>query len=577
MRKEYPYVNFEFIELTHSTRGASETILIGLNHLYANHKDQPILCLDADNIYFTDILSLWNKDNQIFTFKDNNSDPIYSYVKKNSTGDAIDIIEKEKISDDACTGAYGFKSYYMLMSYCDKIIKNDIRQKGEFYTSGVIKEMINNNNVFSTLNIDKNKYACLGTPTELRLFTQNFMLYDITENKLIKKRRYCFDLDNTLTTFPKVKGDYSTTEPIQQNINILKYIKKFGNTIIIYTARRMETHNGNVGMVIADIAQITIDTLKKFDIPYDELYFGKPHADFYIDDLGISCYDDLQKELGYYNTCIEPRYFNKLELNTIDIFTKYSNDLSGEIYYYKNIPIKLKHMFPVLFEYCENNKWYKIEKIVGLTVSELYVSKLLTEMNLINVMNAIETLQLSSYEETYDIDIYFNYNDKLTNRYKEFDYSKYNNAHVMYNELSDKLIEYQKYNSGKRVVIHGDPVFTNIIINSNGKIKFIDMKGIVDKNLTITGDWLYDWAKIYQSLIGYDYIINDNNNIDLEYQSKMIDVFKKYFLKKNTPTDFENLKTITKSLLFSLIPLHANDKCTKYYNLLKSNYLNHDS
>jgi hypothetical protein len=50
----------------------------------------------------------------------------------------------------------------------------------------------------------------------------------------------------------------------------------------------MKTHNGNIGKINADIGKITFDTLEKFNIPYDEIYFGKPHADFYIDDLAIN-------------------------------------------------------------------------------------------------------------------------------------------------------------------------------------------------------------------------------------------------------------------------------------------------
>ena len=42
LKKEYPYMKFEFIELTHNTRGASETILIGLDHLHSKYEDQPM-------------------------------------------------------------------------------------------------------------------------------------------------------------------------------------------------------------------------------------------------------------------------------------------------------------------------------------------------------------------------------------------------------------------------------------------------------------------------------------------------------------------------------------------------------
>ena len=88
----------------------------------------------------------------------------------------------------------------------------------------------------------------------------------------------------------------------------------------------MKTHNGNVGKLMKDVGKITFDTLDKFNIPYDEIYFGKPEADIYIDDLGLSCFDNLEKELGFYQDMILPREFNTLEKNTIETITKSSND-----------------------------------------------------------------------------------------------------------------------------------------------------------------------------------------------------------------------------------------------------------
>lgn len=102
------------------------------------------------------------------------------------------------------------------------------------------------------------------------------------------KKRFCFDFDLTLVTSPTIKNDYSTVEPIPEMIDLLRGLKAAGHHIILYTARRMKTHNGNIGLVIADIGSITLETIKKFDIPYDEIYFGKPYADFYIDDKAIN-------------------------------------------------------------------------------------------------------------------------------------------------------------------------------------------------------------------------------------------------------------------------------------------------
>ena len=61
-----------------------------------------------------------------------------------------------------------------------------------------------------------------------------------------------------------------------------------GDHIIIHTGRHMRTCNGNVDEVIKKVGKITKDWLKKNNVKYDELIFGKPHADMYIDDLGLS-------------------------------------------------------------------------------------------------------------------------------------------------------------------------------------------------------------------------------------------------------------------------------------------------
>ena len=107
LKKRYPDVKFKFLCLTENTRGAAETINIALKELDCS--DCPILCLDGDNFYQTDIINLWSGKNIIFTVENRSENPIYSYIKTEGNI-IIDIAEKEKISDYACTGAYGFQS-----------------------------------------------------------------------------------------------------------------------------------------------------------------------------------------------------------------------------------------------------------------------------------------------------------------------------------------------------------------------------------------------------------------------------------------------------------------------------------
>jgi len=567
LQKDYPNINFKFLKLLNNTEGAAHTINIALN-TFSSLKDQPILCLDGDNFYTIDIINLWNGKNKVITFEDLNDQEIYSYLKIENEK-VTDIVEKQKISNHACTGAYGFLSYKQLLEYTKKILDNQIKQKGEYYTSTVIREMIKDGIKFENQQIDENKYHCLGTPTQVKFFYNNFpKISCLTNKENIKKMRICFDFDNTLVSFPKIKNDYTSVEPIMKNILFLRYLKQFGHTIIVYTARRMNTHKGNVGKVLCDIGKITFDTLEKFNIPFDEIYFGKPQADIYIDDLALNCFDNMEKELGFYMDIVEPRDFNQISSNTMSTIIKRSEDLSGEIFYYSNIPKSLKDLFPLFINSDSNNKCLTIEKIKALTVTNLYLSELLKEDTLIHIMNSIKRIHDTQNDNlTENINIYENYAVKLKKRYENYDYSQFKNSDQIFLSLMNDLTEYEKNNKGHKTIIHGDTVMTNILINNFGKVKFIDMRGKIGNTLTICGDAMYDWAKLYQSLIGYDKILQ-NKNINPEYEKKMIKVFEDYFLKIYSQEDLQNLKIITKSLLFSLIPLHNNEKCQKYYDLI---------
>ena len=331
----------------------------------------------------------------------------------------------------------------------------------------------------------------------------------------------------------------------------------------------MKTFSGNTGKVLQNVGKITFDTLEKFDIPYDEIYFGKPQADFYIDDLAVNCFNNLEKKMGFYLDKIKPRDFNSLEINNFEVVTKKSDNLDGEIFYYKNIPNKIKDLFPIFISSNKINTEYTIQKIEGITVSVLYVSELLTKDNLYHIMNSINRLHNTNISEieNIDIDIYANYVKKLKNRYTNYDYSSFPNSDIIYNKLLEKLTEYQNNNLGNKSIIHGDPVMTNILINNYEKIKFIDMRGKIDNKLSLIGDSLYDWAKLYQSIIGYDHILLDKE-IDIEYQNEIKNVFNDYIINLYSKEKLDDIKLITNSLLFSLIPLHNNEKCNKYYNLI---------
>jgi len=124
---------------------------------------------------------------------------------------------------------------------------------------------------------------------QLRLFT-----LELSTTKFLKHEegltdmRIVFDLDGVICELKKPSESYGEVKPKLDVIKLVNELHSNGDHIIIHTGRHMRTCNGNVDEVIKKVGKITKDWLKKNNVKYDELIFGKPHADMYIDDLGLS-------------------------------------------------------------------------------------------------------------------------------------------------------------------------------------------------------------------------------------------------------------------------------------------------
>ena len=95
------------------------------------------------------------------------------------------------------------------------------------------------------------------------------------------------DLDGVICELKQADEFYTDVLPKTGAVKTLQDLKAAGHYIIIQTARHMHTCNGDVNKVVARIGKITLDWLHRYEIPYDEIHFGKPNADVYIDDRAL--------------------------------------------------------------------------------------------------------------------------------------------------------------------------------------------------------------------------------------------------------------------------------------------------
>lgn len=96
--------------------------------------------------------------------------------------------------------------------------------------------------------------------------------------------RICIDIDGTICDFRKAGEGYADVRPLPGAVEKLAALRQSGHYLILLTARHMKTTGGNVGLVVARQGKTLFDWLAMHDVPYDELWFGKPQADVYIDD-----------------------------------------------------------------------------------------------------------------------------------------------------------------------------------------------------------------------------------------------------------------------------------------------------
>ncbi len=523
---------FYFSKIDYLTRGPVESALIGIKLL--NIDNEPILFIDNDNVHNIPKLSV--AQNFIgYGNKNDINEEHYSYIQIEG-GKITSIEEKQKISENYCCGIYGFKNAGLFIDYAERVIQQNLRINNQFFFSQVYKLMLDQHDI-------------------IPIFISYTKLIGNTNQLFNKPLRICFDLDNTLVTLPTIPGDYSSVKPIFKMISLLKNLKKLGHTIIIYTARRMNTHTHNIGKVIRDIGLVTFQTLEKFNIEYDEIIFGKPIADIYIDDKALNPYIN---DISYFGIESEIDEFihNKVDNNKFNRIKKYENYikktgpysiLRGELNYYQNIPSDL-YYFPKLinFNKIDNMIELTMEYIKGIPLYYLYKNCLLTERNIDNlfdILQKIHAIDLSIHIQ--DNNIHNNYFKKLNDRYKDYFFEDAK-------EVFDKVINDLSQNYAPEIVgmIHGDFWFSNIILDYDDQYRLIDMRGQIDGVLTMNGDKYYDYGKMYQSILGYDLILN-GDQINIEYLERMKDLY----LKKcqSIGLNINYLVAVTRSLIFGTI------------------------
>ena len=103
-------------------------------------------------------------------------------------------------------------------------------------------------------------------------------------------QRYCIDIDGTICTPGTCREcQYEGATPKKDRIEYVNKLYDEGHYIIYFTARAMGRNSDKPIDEAKKVAEEVLKplTLMQLDIwgcKYHELIFGKPHADYFIDD-----------------------------------------------------------------------------------------------------------------------------------------------------------------------------------------------------------------------------------------------------------------------------------------------------
>jgi NDP-sugar pyrophosphorylase family protein len=165
-----------FIEIDKLTDGAATTLEFALNQIPQN---EAVLCANSDQFVSSDLSTFMDmvrgneSAGQILTMSANGNK--WSYVKRNSEGVVVDVVEKVQVSDEATVGVYGWRTAQDATDSISQMKKADFKVNGEFYVAPSYTFLINQGGEVATYNVGnvEEDVHGLGTPEDLEIFLKN--------------------------------------------------------------------------------------------------------------------------------------------------------------------------------------------------------------------------------------------------------------------------------------------------------------------------------------------------------------------------------------------------------------------
>jgi NDP-sugar pyrophosphorylase family protein len=177
--------NCEVIQIGGVTEGAACTVLEAENII---NSDDPLMIANSDQYLDVDInnylrcAGMPGLDGLIMTMTA--SDPKWSYVRLGGTGDIVEVVEKQVVSEHATVGIYNFARGSDFVSAAREMINANLRVNNEFYVAPVYNQLIARGMSIQPYGIGSagERMYGLGTPDDFEFFMRLELSHRATSN-----------------------------------------------------------------------------------------------------------------------------------------------------------------------------------------------------------------------------------------------------------------------------------------------------------------------------------------------------------------------------------------------------------
>lgn len=282
--------------------------------------------------------------------------------------------------------------------------------------------------------------------------------------------RFLVDIDDTISFH--TNRDYANATPNAKVIDKLRELKsRFPDcTITLFTSRGMASCKGDVQLADQKNRPILEQWLARYDVPCDEIIFGKPLADFYIDDKGLNAEEFGDAKLGSYSG------FSGSKVSRVGRYIiKEAENAQQQYGWYKQAREIVRPLF-------------KTPKMISCTLNHLTMEYVEGEL-------AADVVDARIVERLLAIARQFSQAEDGTNNvqgYIDFIQQRQRDTGLTGNVVD--AIADCRYTLERRTFCHGDYSLLNAIVTTNKAICLIDPS---PKDIST---WLLDVAKLRASI-----------------------------------------------------------------------------